>query len=141
LWLPLSIFYLSGQTAVLPEYIAWYLNRPTTRNLLESMAQGTSLPTINIRDLGDLEIPIPPLDVQQKIAQIVYLLQQERILSLRLNRAHGAELAKRYTGSDGRGKNAEESTLDNSSGYDGRRSPCRFGEGDSRDTMSGRNRL
>ena len=69
---------------IMAEYVTWYLNRPTTQSILENMAQGTSLPTISIRDLAGLEIPVPPLETQQEIAEIVYLLKQERDLSKRL---------------------------------------------------------
>ncbi len=79
------LFLLSVTTPdIMAEYVSWYLNRPATRVLLENMAQGTSLPTISIRHLAELEIPIPPLAVQQEISEIARLVQQERDLSSRL---------------------------------------------------------
>jgi hypothetical protein len=69
---------------IMAEYVSWYLNRPATRVILENMAQGTSLPTISIRDLAELDIPVPPIAVQQEISEIVRLVRQERDLSKRL---------------------------------------------------------
>ena len=77
---PLFLLSVTRQ-GIVPEYVAWYLNRPATHSILEKMAQGTSLPTISLRDLAELEIPIPPLAVQQEIAEIARLVQQERALS------------------------------------------------------------
>jgi len=79
------LFLLSiTRSDILPEYIAWYLNRPATHSILERMARGTSLPTISIRDLAEMEIPMPPLEVQQQIAEIARLLTSERDLSRQL---------------------------------------------------------
>jgi hypothetical protein len=69
---------------VLPPYVAWYLNRPATRTMLENMARGTSLPTISIQDLREMEIPIPSLETQHAMNEVAILLQRERELSKRL---------------------------------------------------------
>jgi hypothetical protein len=69
---------------IMAEYVAWYLNHPTTRKCLENMAQGTSLPTINIRDLAEFDIPVPPLETQQEITEIVHLQDRERNIARQL---------------------------------------------------------
>jgi hypothetical protein len=79
------LFLLSvKQAGIRADYIAWYLNRAPIRSLLATMARGTSLPTISIRDLAELEIPVPSPEIQAEIAEIVALLNRERDLSNRL---------------------------------------------------------
>ena len=73
------------RTDVLPAYVAWFLNRPASRKALAALARGTSLPTISIRDLGELELPVPPMEAQRLVAAVADLGHRELELCKQLN--------------------------------------------------------
>ena len=63
-----------------PEYINWYLNLPSTITLLSSNAVGTSIPSITKAMLEEVEIPLPPIEMQRTIVDIAKLQKKERQL-------------------------------------------------------------
>lgn len=58
---------LHDKSAILPEFVAWYLNLPTTQNTLAAQARGTSIMSISKATLEDLEIPVPSVERQKSI--------------------------------------------------------------------------
>lgn len=72
------------RSIVLPEYLVWYLNRPSTQAILAAQARGTYIPTVSIQAFADLEVVVPPLAVQRQIAETSQLLREERELTLQL---------------------------------------------------------
>lgn len=88
---------------VLPAYVAWLLNdSPEARAHFGRSWQGTTVPAITIADLRRIPLPIPPIEVQQRIADASALIRQEHRLTIQLSekrRSHHnallAELAKR----------------------------------------------
>ena len=71
---------LHDKSAILPEFVAWYLNLPTVQNTLAAQARGTSIMSISKATLGELEIPIPPLEKQQKYIELSKLQKREQEL-------------------------------------------------------------
>jgi restriction endonuclease S subunit len=69
---------------VLPEYLAWFLRTEEAARYFEGRRKGTYIQIIQRSDLADMEIPIPPLNVQRKIVEAANLAMEERILSERL---------------------------------------------------------
>lgn len=69
---------------ILPEYLAWYINLPQTQKLLALKSQGTNIPLITIATFRNLEIPLPPLEIQQKIAALSRLINKEKELTKKL---------------------------------------------------------
>ena len=65
---------------VLPEYLCWFLNAPSTQAQLAAVAEGTSVRMISAEALKSLPVPVPPLDLQRRIAEISALAQQEHTL-------------------------------------------------------------
>jgi restriction endonuclease S subunit len=65
------------QKEIVPSFLVWYLNLPSTQKFLSDSAKGTSLPVINKGDLEKLEIPVPSVEKQQLILKIHDLHQQE----------------------------------------------------------------
>ncbi len=65
---------------VLPEYLAWFLNNPTTQKLLKEQAIGTSIPSISKTVLEELDIPIPSVEKQKSILTIAHLRSTEKNL-------------------------------------------------------------
>jgi restriction endonuclease S subunit len=71
---------LHDKCAILPEFVAWYLNLPTVQNTLAAQARGTSIMSISKATLGELEIPIPPIERQKKYIELSKLQKREQEL-------------------------------------------------------------
>jgi restriction endonuclease S subunit len=65
---------------VLPEYLVWFLNSPSTQTLLKGQAIGSSMPSISKHVLENLEIAVPSIEKQKAILQISKLRNQEKSL-------------------------------------------------------------
>jgi len=59
------------------EFLAWFINNPTTQAILAGNEKGTSIPSINKGDLESLEIFLPSVQKQQSILKIQALRQKE----------------------------------------------------------------
>lgn len=80
------------------EYVAAFLNLPQTQEALAAGAQGAVLSRLSIDALGNLDVPLPPLEIQRKIAELaaavsgeVQILENMRELRSQL----GQELLRR----------------------------------------------
>ena len=71
---------LRDKSAILPEFVAWYLNLPTVQNTLAAQARGTSIMSISKATLGELEIPIPPIERKKKYIELSKLQKREQEL-------------------------------------------------------------
>ena len=69
---------------VLPQFLAWFLNNPTTQNLLKGQAIGTSIPSISKQVLENLEIPVPEIKTQKAIVEISNLRNKEKSLKQKI---------------------------------------------------------
>jgi len=69
---------------VLPEYLAWFLRTEEAARYFEGRRKGTHVQTLERRDLEELELPLPPLEVQQRIVEVAALAVEERLLAERL---------------------------------------------------------
>ena len=65
---------------VLPQYLAWFLNKHSTQTLLKSQAIGTSIPSISKQVLENLEITVPGMETQKAILQVIKLRNKEKLL-------------------------------------------------------------
>lgn len=68
----------------LPEYLAWFLRTEEAARHFEGRRKGTYVQIIERRDLEELELPLPPLDVQRKIVEVAALAVEERALGERV---------------------------------------------------------
>jgi type I restriction enzyme S subunit len=62
----------------LAEFICWLLNLPHTLHLATGMLHGQTRVRISMGQLAQLEVPIPPLPLQQKFSQIVQKTERLR---------------------------------------------------------------
>ena len=69
---------------VLPEYLAWFLRTEEAARYFEGRRKGTYVQIIQRSDLADMEMPVPPLKVQQKVVEAANLALRERIIAERL---------------------------------------------------------
>ena len=65
---------------VLPGYLAWYLNQRPAQIYFDRNAGGTRIQVINKQLLSELEVVVPDLKTQEKIAKIYELHQREQDL-------------------------------------------------------------
>jgi restriction endonuclease S subunit len=72
------------EQAVHSAYLRWFLNQPSTHNALASVAAGTAVKIINKAALEKLDIPIPPIEKQRRIAALGQLAEQEAKLTAEL---------------------------------------------------------
>ena len=81
---------------VLPEYLAWAINRPEAQEYLQQKARrGSHMPLVGKADVQTLPIPVPPAAVQEHVVALDRLARQERefvnrIADLNLQRIRAA---------------------------------------------------
>jgi len=70
---------------ILPEYLCWYLNQsPVEEYLKRFSGRGVHMPVVRRAVLESIDIPLPPLSVQEKVSQTNRLLEIEQALYKRL---------------------------------------------------------
>ena len=65
---------------VLPEYLNWYISQKEAQSYFLSRSEGTAVKKIGIRELEDLEVPLPEIKKQEAIVELSQLALKERIL-------------------------------------------------------------
>lgn len=70
---------------ILPTFLHAFLNLQSTQEHLRSHARGTYVQTLSISILRSLQIPLLPLETQQKIASLSKLADEERRLIAELS--------------------------------------------------------
>jgi hypothetical protein len=78
---------------ILPAFLAWYLNERRAQHYLQSHSRGTNIQTIKKSALERLPVQVPPLDTQERIADIQALVCREQEL-LRAWMDRRSELAR-----------------------------------------------
>lgn len=70
-----------NEKIILPEFLLYILNKKATQHQLGKLSKGTSIPNLTISTLSDLEIDLPDLEVQAKIADFYRLtITQEQLM-------------------------------------------------------------
>ena len=70
---------------ILPEFLVWFLNHPSTQKNLKGQAIGTSIASISKSVLEELEISIPSIETQKAILQITNLRNTEKKLKIEID--------------------------------------------------------
>ena len=66
--------------ALLPKYVYWLLQQPIiNRYLLQALTKST-VPSLSVKPVRAMEIPVPPRNTQEHIAELVDQVQQEKEL-------------------------------------------------------------
>lgn len=55
---------------VIPEYLHWYLNRSKIKWELEAVATGSNISSLSIKELRNLKVRVPDLEIQLKIVEL-----------------------------------------------------------------------
>lgn len=68
------------EVSVLPSFLVWFLNHPKTQEKIRAMRMGSAVPFVPMSAFRHLEIPLPPLETQQRIAELNRLSLREKEL-------------------------------------------------------------
>jgi hypothetical protein len=87
-------FVLRCTPATLPAYLAWFLNHDSTRAVLTRLStKGAHMPIIRRDILESLDIPLPPVTIQQTIVNLDACRQEEQALLTDLARKQRERIA------------------------------------------------
>ncbi|MDT3740744.1 MAG: restriction endonuclease subunit S [Candidatus Kapabacteria bacterium] len=68
---------------ILPEYLSWFLNDVPTQRSIKTGIGGTHMQVLNKKFLSEINIMIPPIEIQQKIVYLKKLNEHEQKLLLK----------------------------------------------------------
>lgn len=63
-----------------PLFLSWYLNHLNAAGYFEKENEGTYIPFISKKTISELEIPVPPIEIQKKIIDYNRLVLMEAVL-------------------------------------------------------------
>ena len=96
---PSTFFILKPRHNVVPAYLVWFLEQPPTGALLAALRTGAGTPTIPRKGFMEIQIPLPDMTTQHRIADLWRLQNRERRLrrqlldeSMRLHRLAGLRI-------------------------------------------------
>jgi len=77
---------------ILPAYLAWFLsNTPAIRNFHRKQL-GTTIPSISIKKLSEIEVQVPPIEKQHLITSIQQLRNKQKDLNMQLETAREIQI-------------------------------------------------
>lgn len=80
-----QVFVIRPRTrALTPAYLGWYFNQPAASNYILAHRSGTGIPMLSSKALGELQVPVPPLEVQHQVVALQRLWERERALTEQL---------------------------------------------------------
>ncbi len=68
----------SDTKKIVPEFLLWWINQPSSQAYLSSRSKGTMVKMVSKQGLEDLEVNLPSLEQQNKIAQFFRLSMREQ---------------------------------------------------------------
>lgn len=74
----------ASRKIISPDYLAWFISHDKKIRLLHDQQLGTTIPSINMKQLAGLEIDIPAMEIQQKIVKVQRLREQEQAITQQL---------------------------------------------------------
>ena len=82
-----SVFYIIRPIfdVVRPGYLAWWLNQPEVQAEIKAGSPGTGIGCIRRPTIEQLPVALPPLDVQDRIAEAMRLWRRCKALQSKLN--------------------------------------------------------
>ena len=74
------IRFIPNRELVMPEYIYYYTRSPYYQAFIKKNAQAVAQPNINAKQYGDLQVCVPPLDLQQQFASKVEAIEKQKAI-------------------------------------------------------------
>ena len=69
---------------ILPEYLAWAINEGPLKPAIDTIAEGTVVQKVSVREFRELAVDVPPLEVQHNLVKLYELSVREQRLHERL---------------------------------------------------------
>ncbi|MDP1548017.1 MAG: restriction endonuclease subunit S [Anaerolineales bacterium] len=79
-----TFYILRVYPTVDPSYLAWCLNQPPIQAQIGQIRTGAGTPIVQRNALGDVQIPVPPLEEQKRLVELGALMAEELRLRKRL---------------------------------------------------------
>lgn len=80
-----AFFVIKSSTQILPEYLAWFINHPDSQKKLKAEAKGSSIVSISMKTLGNLEIKVLDKKTQELILKVDTLRKREKLIQSQLS--------------------------------------------------------
>ncbi len=98
---PIFIIRVKSELAI-PRYLVWWINQPSSQAYFRSHSDGSLVRMVSKKTLADLEVALPPIVDQEKIADFYDLaIKEQRLLTeIRINRKHYAHRVMRQMVAD-----------------------------------------
>lgn len=74
------------ETKVNPRYLSYYFAQSSFKSYIRKIAVGATMPSLNTAIMSELELNLPPLPVQKKIAAILSSLDDKIEINTRMNK-------------------------------------------------------
>lgn len=69
-----------------PEYLYYFFLLEETKQFVRNIATGATMPSINTKFMGEIPIRVPFLDAQNKIASILWMIDDKIELNKKINK-------------------------------------------------------
>ena len=69
-----------------PEYLYYFFLLEKTKQFVRNSATGATMPSINTKFMGEIPIRVPSLDAQNKIASILWMIDDKIELNKKINK-------------------------------------------------------
>ena len=87
-----QVYVIRAKRPIDPAYLCWYLNRPTVQLDINQLLAGSGVKALNKSSLLKIDISLPHVDDQARIAQLCQLSEQRTALREELERLDQAEI-------------------------------------------------
>ena len=71
---------------VTPEYLTWYINQRLAQKYFDQHRAGSYIPTMRGEWLNELQVSVPPLDIQKKVVELDRLQKKEADLCMKIQK-------------------------------------------------------
>lgn len=76
-----SFFIIRVQSnRILPNYLCWWMNQSRSQAYFNSQAKGSDISFVSKKELSKLKVPIPDIQIQQRISRTMAVWSQEKAL-------------------------------------------------------------
>lgn len=72
---------IQPKSSVLPEFLCWSLNQSRTQYELSEASQGSNIPMLKALTVKQIKLPIPPIDIQNKVLHLNRIWEREQKLT------------------------------------------------------------
>lgn len=82
-----SVFHIirPNRAAVLPTYLAWWLNQPEAQTAIKMGSRGTAIGYVSRRHMETVPVSLPPHATQQRVVDTIALWERRRSLQSQLD--------------------------------------------------------